>query len=111
MTSLRESDLRLPLLAFVFAYYVLTIIWAEIRRYHPQVVGVTNGLNKDDDRLVKGRLYRSLIMIFTTITCCFALYPSVYKVFIPIVFFDTTWMNMAGILLLFLSLIWIDFDK
>ena len=67
-------------------------------------------------RMVKGRLYRSLVMAFTTIAGCFTLFPSVYKSFIPIKMLDTTWVNITGVILLIISLIWIvaaqsDFDS
>lgn len=117
MTNLNKSDLGQPLLAFVFAFYILTIIWAEIRKYHPQVVAVLNTINtQDNQQIVKGRLYRSLVMAFTTIVICFAIYPSVYKAFVPIKALDAIWINLVGILLLFISLVWMviaqtDFDS
>jgi len=117
MTKLHESDLGQPLLAFVFAFYILTILWAEVRKYHPQVVAVVNSLSKEDyNLLVKGRFYRSLVMVFSTIVFCFVLYPSVYRAFVPIKMLDTTWVNLTGVLILFTSLIWMvvvqsDFDS
>lgn len=118
MTKLHESDLGQPLLAFVFAFYILTVIWAEVRRYHPQVAGALSTLSKQDSTLLlrKGRLYRSLIMMFSTIVFCFTLYPSIYKTFVPIKMLDTTLINVTGVILLFISLIWIvvaqsDFDS
>jgi membrane-associated HD superfamily phosphohydrolase len=117
MTKLHESDLGQPLLAYVFAFYILTVIWAEIRRYHPQVVAAVSTLSEHDSRLlIRGRLYRSLIMMFSTIVFCFTLYPSIYKAFVPIKMLDTTLINVTGVILLIISLIWIvvaqsDFDS
>lgn len=117
MTQLHESDLGQPLLAYVFAFYILTVIWAEIRRSHPQVVAVLSSLGEQHNRfLIRGRLYRSFVMMFSAIVFCFALCPSVYKTFVPVKMLDTTLVNVAGIILLFISLVWTvaaqtDFDS
>lgn len=111
---LYEANLKLPLLAFAFAYYIFTVLWAEIRRNSPHLASYISGMDKK--LLIRGRACRLLTMGFTTIVLCSAAYPYAYNSFIPIHFLDIPLLNLVGISLLATSLIWtvlaqINFDE
>jgi hypothetical protein len=114
---IKEADLAQPLLAFSFAFYILTVLWAEVRRKHPLVLSLVNNVEGAPRQFFKkGKAYRLLILSFTTIVVCYSMYPALYRNFMPIAALDNTWINIAGLLLLFVSVIWIvvvqvDFDK
>jgi len=102
------------LLAFAFAFYILNILWADIRRKNPYVISSLGTVDKKIP--LRGRACRLLTMAFTTIVLCSALYPYAYKTFIPIRSLDIPLLNLVGIALLATSLIWmvlaqINFDE
>ncbi len=114
--SIHETDLAQPLLAFTFCYYIVVVLWTEIRRKDPARLAFANMLRKEDKRLIQlARFYRKLTMCFFTIVICFALYPLVYNSFIPIKELDLPAINISGIIVLFSSLLivvsaQVDFD-
>jgi hypothetical protein len=117
MTTICEADLGQPLLAFAFAFYILTVLWAEVRKCDPRILAVVHAEGQMIQRYAKkGNTYRLLVMAFTTIVFCYTNYPVIYSTFIPIKALDNTWVNVLGILFLLVSIIWIviaqvDFDK
>ncbi len=114
---LKEAYLGQPLLAFVFAFYIMAVLWSEFRRKHPKVLYLLTTLSEADKRqLEKGRLCKMFVLGFTTVVLCFTLYPYIYKEFIPIGQLDDPYVNLFGLVLLCTSLIWliitqVDFDK
>lgn len=113
LNHLNESDLGQPVLAFAFAFYVIAILWAEIRRKNPKVLLNLQGVERKI--LVRGRACKMLTMGFTTIVLCFTLYPFVYNNFIPIHMLDMPALNLIGIVLMGAALVWtvlaqLDFD-
>lgn len=114
--NVHESDLAQPLLAYALCFYVVVVLWAEIRRANPNFAGLFNILKEEDKRLVLVmRFYRKLTMAFCTIVLCFALYPLIYQNFIPIRQMDIPVLNIAGIIALVASMVWmviaqVDFD-
>jgi|GEM_PF-5746286 hypothetical protein len=113
MNNLHESNLGQPVLAFAFAFYVIAILWAEIRRKNPKVLLNLQGVERKI--LVRGRACRMLTMGFTTVVLCFTIYPFIYRNFIPIDILDMPALNLAGITLMGIALLWtvlaqLDFD-
>lgn len=113
----KESHLGQPLLAFAFAFYIMAVLWGEFRKKHPKVLHLLNTLDEADKRLIEnGKFFKILVMCFTTIVLCFALYPYIYSTFIPIDGLDNPYVNLLGVIILGVSLIrltiaQVDFDK
>ncbi|MCD6065103.1 MAG: hypothetical protein K0R82_3014 [Flavipsychrobacter sp.] len=77
MNYLVDSALGQPLLAFVFAYYLVNVIGAEIRKRNPALTGSLQSLTEEEFRTVKkSRLCRLLSLGFVSITICFALFDT-----------------------------------
>lgn len=117
ITYFKESHLGQPLLAFAFAFYIMAVLWGEFRKKHPKVLYLLNTLDEEDKRQIeKSKICKMLVMCFTTIVLCFTLYPYIYKSFIPIHQLDNPYINLIGLLVLSISMIWlviaqVDFDK
>jgi hypothetical protein len=106
MRNLGDSVLAQPLLAFAFAYYLLIIIGAEIRKNNPAFKGALLTLDTDDFRQIKTNKYFRLISLgFISVIACFAMYPQVYKLLIPIAPLRNHAYDLAGIILLIFSMI------
>lgn len=106
MDFLCESRLAQPLLAFAFAYYLLVIIGAEIRKHNPAFKGAVASLKNEDFLRVKTNKYFRLISLgFVTVITCFALYPHVYGMLIPIPPMSNQYYNLLGIVLMIVSMI------
>jgi hypothetical protein len=113
MNNLHESNLGQPVLAFAFAFYIIAVLWAEVRRANPKVIMNLQGVERKI--LVRGRACRVLTMAFTTVVLCFSIYPIIYHSFIPINTLDMPALNLVGITLMAVSLVWtvlaqLDFD-
>lgn len=117
MRYLYDSALGQPLLAFVFAYYLVNVIGAEIRKRNPALADTLQALNDEEQRsLKKNRFLRLLSLGFVTITICFALFPFLYQAMAPISMLKYPVYNLFGLILLGISfvkmlLVHVDMDQ
>lgn len=101
MKYLVDSAIGQPLLAFVFAYYLVNVIGAEIRKHNPALNGSMASLSEEDFRIVKkARLCRLLSLGFVTMVICFAMFPNLYNAVPAIKTMKYPLYNLFGLILL-----------
>lgn len=106
MNTFYDGALKQPLLAFAFSYFVLTIIWSEIRKAKYSVAAVLMNMETSDQPLFKRvRAYKVLTLFFISTVICFAIYPAMYQELLPIAFLKTPILNIVGLAVLAVSLL------
>ncbi|WP_276133725.1 hypothetical protein [Polluticoccus soli] len=101
MKYLVDSAIGQPLLAFVFAYYLVNVIGAEIRKHNPAINGTLASLSEEDFRQVKkSRLCKLLSLGFVTMAILFAMFPKLYNALPAIATMKYPVYNLFGLILL-----------
>lgn len=106
MKYLVDSAISQPLLAFVFAYYLVNVIGAEIRKHNPAINGTLASLSEEDSRQVKkSRLCKLLSLGFVSMAICYAMFPNLYRELPAIKTMKYPVYNLFGLILLCIAFV------
>jgi len=95
----------------LFAYFAAAFLWRSF------VVRKRTGINPvvfkhtDSAHDFIGRVFKILFAVIVIVVLVYALWPSAYQYFVPIVWLERSWLIWSGVALLLLSLIWTVFAQ
>jgi protein-S-isoprenylcysteine O-methyltransferase Ste14 len=98
--------LRYFLPIYLLAYFIAAFVWRSF------VVWKKTGINpvvfkgSDSAHDFIGRLFKALFVGIVVVVVIYAFVPTAYQYLMPIRWFEGTWIKLAGVGLLLLSLVW-----
>jgi len=95
----------LPLYTIIF--YGLAFFWRSYQTYRKTKVNPYRLKKQDSIHGLAGRMYRLISATSVVVVFVFAFWDSLYAYLTPIAWLEISWLPYLGLVLLFMSMIWI----
>jgi len=99
------------LLIYTILFYGIAFFWRSYQTW--RVTGVNPYRLQDQDSVhgLAGRIYRLISVTSVVVVVIFTFWDTLYAYLVPIPWLEVSWLRILGLVMLFVSLIWILFAQ
>ncbi|WPP49104.1 hypothetical protein [Catalinimonas niigatensis] len=103
-----DPILQMQLSAYLIVVLLITLLWQSVRKLTPlKYYGNVKEVNEYNRIKRVSGIYWGILFLIAMMTFIYVAFPSFYFIFIPLDFFHHPLINLVGLIILKISVLWI----